>query len=239
MILICFIFLLNYFWLDNDPVKSASWYCDQHCFKIGSEVIESIWDAVDAVSPSLFSRATDQGIPMTYRRHRHAKKGLWHPLSVWHCLCRANMYRGLVNAKAIFDEHTKRTGTVHKALTDYEFLIKNIRKINFNNSRWMDWYNTQNGTVNMKNSEERKAWCARHAIDENGVSLTDVNRNTCKMTTPPIMVFDECRVENNIIKSYKNYYHAKIFTIKNGMRYYYTPIPSWLKDKDKIKTRKK
>ena len=91
-ILQVFLVLLNYFWLSDDPVECASWYCDQHCFKIGSEVMESVWDAVSVLCPRLESLATKQGISTVNRKHRHAGEDmLWHPFTVWNGFCRENM----------------------------------------------------------------------------------------------------------------------------------------------------
>src|SRR4029078_2405504 len=96
---IIFFVLLNYFWLSLDPDESASMYCDQHCFKIGSEIMESVWDVVLVLSPELSIEATKQGIPETSRKRRHSRKDcLWHPLSVWNGLCRSNFHRSLINA---------------------------------------------------------------------------------------------------------------------------------------------
>lgn len=237
-------FILNYFWLSDDPDESASWYCDQHCFKIGAEVTESIWDAASILLPDLVEEANKLGISMTYRKYRHAPrdesgnfKGLWHPLSVWHGLCMSNMKRGLENAQSVFREHTRRTGCIHKASHDCEFLLKNIHRINFSSPVWRRWYNTQNGSSGTdKKSQERRVWCAKHAIDVSKKSMLIVNRDTCAMTPPPIFVFDECLVEGDVIASYRKYYHAKIHTISGGMRYYYTPIPKWLKRDPSIKT---
>lgn len=235
--------LLNYFWLSDDPEECASWYCDQHCFKIGSEVIESIWDPISVLAPDLFELATEQGISMAYRRRRHAPKDkLWHPLSIWHGLCMSNMKRGLINAKAIFVEHAKRTGCVHSASKDCDFLLKHITRVNFQTSIWKQWFSTQNGSsATHKNREERLKWCAVHAIAEQGKSINIVDRNKCEMTPHPILTFDECKIDGDLIASYRNYYHAKVHTIKNGMRYYHTIPPSWLcsaANMAKIKTRK-
>jgi len=240
-----FLVLLNYFWLSNDPDESASWYCDQHCFKIGSEVTESVWDAASILLPALMEEATLLGIGTTYRKFRHAPrddngdaKGLWHPLSVWHGLCMANMKRGLINASAVFREHTRRTGCIHKSSHDCDFLLKNISRINFNSPKWNKWYSTQNGSLlsSDKKALERKEWCLKHAYI-NSSPLAIVNRNKCTKTPAPIFVFDECKVEgDDVITSYRKYYHAKIHTISGGMRYYYTPVPKWLQKHPSIKT---
>ncbi len=69
-----FLVLLNYFWLSRDPDETAKLYCDQHCFKIHSELIMSIWDAVLYHAPALEKLADDENVPYSYRRRSHAKK---------------------------------------------------------------------------------------------------------------------------------------------------------------------
>lgn len=236
------IVLLNYFWLSDDPNESASWYCDQHCFKIGSEVVESIWDAVHMLDPTMADRAVEEGIPLTNRHHRHARPGaLWHPMSVWHGMCRENMKRGLVNARAIFEEHTRRTGCIHKATTDLNFLEGIVEKLNFCSPRWTEWYTFQSGvTKNIATHIERRTWCKKFAyanVNGKKKKIDTVNRNTCDMTQFPFMGFKECRIEGDLIGSYRKLYHAKIGTIKGGMRYYHTKPPKWLKKDPRIKIR--
>lgn len=249
--------LLNYFWLSWDPDESASYYCDQHCFKIGSEVIESIWDGILVISPEISTKATNLGIPMTYRKARHAPAdSLWHPLSVWHAQCRANMRRGLINAKAIFNEHARRTGKIHSANRDCDFLIGVIDSIDFNSERWKKWCLSQNGTVNKytpiktkpKDLAKRREWWNIHSVIlKVNDNIADVDRNTCSMTEPPQCIsdtdpnFKKCRVSGDIIKAYRLYYHAKTNTVKGGFRYYYTQPPRWLNvfDKNKIKIKNK
>jgi hypothetical protein len=232
--------LLNYFWLSNDPEESASWYCDQHCFKIGSEVVESVWDAASMISPDLMDKATKAGIGMTYRHRRHAKEGrLWHPLSVWHALSRENMRRGLLNAKAIFDEHHRRTGKLHSALKDWEFLSFKVEELDFDSERWQEWAEVQNGSSsNAKLHIARRAWWKTYAKSGRS-SIYNVVRNECKMSPPPFMGFEECYIKGKVVASYRKYYDAKIDTIKGGMRYYYTKPPKWLRKDPSIKTKRK
>jgi hypothetical protein len=225
--------LLNYFWLSDDPDECASWYCDQHCFKIGSEVIESIWDPISVLAPELMDLATKQGIGITYRKNRHApENGLWHPLSVWHGLCMSNMRRGLINARAIFREHEKRTGVVHSAAKDCIFLMKYISLVDFQTPIWKKWYSTQNGSILSKKSEERAKWCSIHAritIHQWGrAGVATIDRNICIMTPPPVLTTPECKIAGDLIGSYKKYYHEKVTTISGNMRYYYTNPPDWL-----------
>lgn len=238
------LFLLNYFWLSLDPKESASWYCDQHCFKIGSEIIESVWDAALVLNPNIADDADAAGITKNYRRKRHSggtgadeKGGLWHPLSVWHGVCRANMKQSLINAHAIFMEHHSRTGKYHSALDDCMFLLTKIEDIDFESKTWKKWFKTQNGTPNgvtkPKALEDRRAWCEKY-----GVAKPPKNRNTCKMTPPPHCInpkeFPGCDTKD-LVEAYRNYYIAKIDTISGGMRYYYTTPPSWL-PLEKVKT---
>jgi hypothetical protein len=237
-------FLLNYFWLSDDPVESAGWYCDQHCFKIGSEVIESVWDAALALEPILGEEADTLGIAKTYRHRRHAKEGmLWHPLSVWNGLCRANLHRSLINADAIFAEHQRRTGKEHSAWQDCSFLLGKVDSIDFSSKRWVAFYGSQNGVAGTKHTPpktkpvdlaRRKVWCSVHAVVD-GVDISKLDRNRCAMTTPPQCISEDvpefkiCRVPGDHIAAYRLYYHAKCGTVSGGMRYLYTSPPPWLK----------
>lgn len=230
---------LNYFWLSWDPVESASWYCDQHCFKIGSEVVESVWDSVLVFCPELGVMADRRGIGKANRRRRHAKEGmLWHPLSVWHGLCRANMKRGLINADAIFAEHYKRTGTRHSAWKDCAFLLEHIEHINFSSDQWSQWYASQNGSIGTHTPKKtdqaglkrRREWCLVHCKN-----IEKLDRHICDMTEPPQCInedlpyFKGCKVQGDLITAYRNYYCAKLYSPMGFMRYYHqTPIPKWL-----------
>lgn len=237
--------LLNYFWLSDDPEQSAKWYCDQHCFKIGAEVMESIWDVVRVLAP-------DVKVVPSVSVGRHSKKdSLWHPLSVWNGLCRANMRRSLVNANEIFKEHYRRTGTKHSAWKDCVSLMKVIDKINFNSKIWKKWYASQNGDPDAgkyrptktkpKDLETRYKWMNDHGrVLVNGsvlVSVFEVDRNTCAMTEPPQCIneklFPGCRVHGNVVDAYRRYYNAKTKSFKNNaeMRYFYSAPPFWLQGK--------
>lgn len=245
-----FLVLLNYFWLSDDPVQSAKWYCDQHCFKIGAEVIESVWDAVLVLAPELSAKATSSGVPEVNRKKRHSKEGcLWHPLSVWNGLCRANMRRSLVNADAIFAEHYRRTKTKHSAWSDCKFLLKNVSKIDFNSSTWRKWYASQNGDEDTKYRPEktkvkdlklRALWMARHghvSVGTTKVTVFTLDRNTCSMSEPPQCINDKlfpgCQVPGDPVEAYRRYYNLKLTSFKNGaeMRYFYSIPPPWLKGK--------
>jgi hypothetical protein len=229
--MIIILFLLNYFWLSWDPEESAKWYCDQHCFKIGSEVVESVWDSVLVLAPELDEKADLEGITPFYRKQRHAKKGgLWHPLSVWHGLCRANMKRGLENANAIFKEHQRRTGKSHTAWSDCKFLIRYVDEIDFQSDVWKSWYRTQNGTPNEKTKSKdlasRHEWCKSYAP-----KIKKLDRNTCEMTRPPLCVgtlLENVDPLDDPIEVYRRYYEAKTKSVSGGMRYFYTTPPEWL-----------
>lgn len=234
-------YLLNYFWLSWNPKESASWYCDQHCFKIGAEVIESVWDAVLVIAPELDQLADDKDIPKTYRKRRHSREDcLWHPLSVWNGLTRSNLHRSLLNANEIFKEHQRRTGTVHSAWKDCKFLLQNVNKIDFNTKRWMNWYKSQNGAedtrhrpskTKAKDLKLRVQWCSNHTVI-NGVNVCKLDRNTCGMTEPPQCInekeFPDCK-DDDLITAYRSYYRSKTQSMKQGMRYLYTEPPDILK----------
>ncbi len=242
-----FVVLLNYFWLSDDPDESASWYCDQHCFKLGAEVIESVWDSVLILDPEATIEADKQGIPNNNRKKRHSHTGgLWHPFSVWNGYCRANMRRSLINAEAIFKEHKRRTGKEHSAWTDCKFLFTRVDNINFNSNTWVKWFFSQNGTsgtyaptkTKPADLKRRREWILEQCL----LYRKDIDRNTCKMTIPGQYinekmnggVFEGCKVLKNgkpdVIASYRNYYIAKASTVKGGIRYYYTKPPKWLID---------
>lgn len=239
--------LLNYFWLSDDPEESAAWYCDQHCFKLGSEVIESVWDAVLVLKPSLAKLATESGIPENNRKRRHSKPdGLWHPFSVWNGYCKANMHRSLVNADAIFKEHKSRTGKEHSAWQDCKFLLDHVDSINFNTKTWYQWFESQNGTPDSeftpsktkpKDLERRRDWCKQYGLTDS----RKLNRNTCPMTIPGQYInekqaeFAGCQVPGDHVAAYRKYYNAKATTVNGGMRYFYTKPPSWLSKEAKAK----
>lgn len=225
---------LNYFWLSMDPVESASWYCDQHCFKIGSEVIESVWDVVLILCVELSAEADLLGFGKANRYKRHSRPDtLWHPLSVWHGMCRANLLRGLVNANAIFAEHFSRTGTRHKAWDECLFLMKNIKRINFQSEKWKEWWDEQSCKNPPKktkpiDSEKRKKWAAEYSF------ITKLNRNTHPTFTEPPQcisqddpIFSRCRVPGDVVRAYRSYYNAKLYKL-GFMRYYYSNPPKWL-----------
>ena len=234
-----FLVLLNYFWLSDDPVECASWYCDQHCFKLGSEVIESVWDAVLVLCPRLSKLADKEGMPDNNRKRRHSRKdGLWHPFSVWNGFCRSNMRRSLINANAIFAEHERRTGKQHSAWADCKFLMKHIDEIDFNTVVWSKWWYSQNGDegpyqpskTKPVDLRRRKEWCKEMGL----AKRKSDDRNTMPMTTPGQYInektkeFAGCKVPGDVIAAYRNYYNAKATTVNGGMRYYYSEPPSWL-----------
>lgn len=236
---------LNYFWLSWDPAESARWYCDQHCFKIGSEVVESIWDVILAICPELSAKADILNITTAFRRRRHSRdNSLWHPLSVWHGLCFANMHRGLINANAIFEEHFRRTGTKHLAWRDCLFLLENISMVNFASLRWKRWYLSQNGEEGTRYTpaktkrihlSARREWCSVHALN-----IIKMDRNSCKMTEPPQCIPLECKVPGDVVGAYKKYYQTKIYTMGIMRFYHRSPLPPWVfgyvvKDAKKIK----
>lgn len=241
-------YLLNYFWLSDDPDECASWYCDQHCFKIGSEIVESVWDAVLVLSPKLSQLANKENIPQTYRKSRHGKPDcLWHPMSVWNGFCRSNMRRSLINANAIFAEHERRTGKQHSAWTDCKFLMLHVDDINFNSRRWLKWWMSQNGSSGTEGPsktkpadlKKRKIWCKEMGL----CWRKEDDRNTMPMTTPGQYineattggVFAGCKVPGDHITAYRNYYNAKASTVGGGMRYYYSEPPTWLSKAAKAK----
>ena len=127
-----FFHLLNYFWLSRDPREAASWYCDQHCFKIHTELISAVWDSVLSLAPWVEDWADTCDIPRSYRTNRHAKPGRkWHPLSKWTGICRGNAVISLINARALLEEHQRRTGRKHVVWEDWKFLWKVLPRVRF------------------------------------------------------------------------------------------------------------
>lgn len=240
IMLFIFLVLLNYFWLSMDPAESASWYCDQHCFKIGSEVVESAWDVVLVLAPAIGARADELGIGKANRWRRHSKPGsLWHPLSVWNGLCRANLYRSLVNADAIFAEHRRRTGKSHSAWRECRLIMDMIDQVDFCSDAWQTFCQEQSGRSDRLRSDvktlaRRRVWWSTHATID-GVDVSQLDRRTCPMTCPPQCIseddprFAACRVPGDVVTAYRKYYHAKTSTISGGMRYLHTSPPEWLR----------
>jgi hypothetical protein len=212
---------LNYFWLDLDPVKSAAQYCDQHAFKIHSELVESVWDAFLMLSPSLDAEASAAGLPPTYRKRRHSKPGgKSHPLSRWNTLARGNAERSLLNAKCLFDEHRHRTGTTHAAYRDWEFLVDALPRIPYEGELYDEFLHRE-----CLATEADRAWYRRHSSpfpDE-------------EFTEPPRCInaklFPGCD-DPDVVVSYRKYYQLKNATVKagakTGFRYFYSEPPRWL-----------
>ena len=252
-----FVALLNYFWLSMDPVESARWYSDAHCFKIGSEVVEMLWDAAILINPDLEKKSDAQNVPKTYRRRRHSKPGcLAHPLVVWTGLCRANFDRMIENAECIFEEHLHRTAKSHSAWEDLKWLRKrssNPSGLDFHSSGWATFYESQNGSVPAEKTKtkpadllRRREWIERYVPydfarrDRNATGLEH-------LTEPPqcinesIPAFEGCQVFTpcgtfrtqkqmflDVVAAYRKYYIRKASTVGGGFRYFYSLPPVWL-----------
>jgi hypothetical protein len=217
LLVVILIALLNYFWLSLDPKECAGWYADQHCFKIGSEVIESVWDAVLTHKPQIEQIADEQGISKSYRKRRHAKVGQkYHPLSLWNVLCKTHCIRSLVNASAIFTEHFNRTGKEHSAIKDLDFLNRILDSVDFGVkeafTKFVSW---QRFTV-----EEKEKYSRFFTGDRNTIELD--------YSLVPQCVTKECK-DGDLITAYRKYYQEKTMTMSDGMRYYYTLPPPWLR----------
>lgn len=217
---------LNYFWLDLDPDVSASWYCDQHVFKIHSEVVESVWDAFLTLDPSLGDLADAEGLSKTYRKGRHApyvrgKEGRSHPLSRWNTLARANAERSLINAKSIFDEHRRRTGTTHLAYKDWEFLVEILDRVPYTGPTYDAFLQRE-----CLGSQEDRKWYVEHSKPYSDDE---------EFTNPPRCInsklFPGCD-DLTLVGRYRQYYQLKTRTVKAGkevgFRYFHTLPPRWL-----------
>lgn len=253
MIYILFLFLilnkinsLTYFWLDHDSVISASQYCDQHCFKIASEIVIALWCVVKMFNFDLYKLATKENIPFAYRKI--VRK---HTLILWTGLCRANFKKSIDNADAILNEHYARTKKKHSVRQDIDFLKQHYEKIDFNVKWWDIWVVDQSGSIDLLVSESINII---YTIDTNK-SVYFEDRNKCAMTHPPL-IFDEIfRQEfkeknpqidftkgsyHYIIEAYRYYYKTKMYSVKTkkskkneskyvgNLRYFYSKYPEWL-----------
>lgn len=244
---ILFVFL-NYFWLSKDPKENASWYCDQHAFKIHSEVIASVWDAVLELAPWIGQLADEEEIPKTYRTRIHARPGQrWHPLSAWNAISYGNCLTSLINARELLLEHEKRTTCQHKVWKDWRFLWKHIHEVSFspNSKHWREWKERQFPDTPVE--ELTKAF---EPIPVRGFDLEDADiPMVASMTKPPVCIntkipdFQGCVSSkpgfDGIIEAYRKYYEAKTGTISGGMRYYHSDPPGWMDwIRDKLKCKR-
>lgn len=241
--------LLNYFWLSLDPKESAGWYCDQHVFKIHSEVIESVWDAVIFLNPELKERALDQGMKPTYMKQRHSGgvsgggvsggggsggERRWHPLSLWNVLRKENAERSLLNAKYIVREHTRRTGTVHSCKKDLDYLLEVIDEVDFPSSKFSD------GKLKFGSLSSKTQHFLDFQLKDRKTLLEEASYPELRGCTEPPKCINEVlfpKVKTqDLVTSYRNYYLAKAISpqeggngVSGGMRYYYTSPPRWMK----------
>lgn len=243
---------LNYFWLDHDPVISASQYCDQHCFKIASEVCESIWMVVLFFAPDLYHLATKLGIPLTYRSRR-IKHKLWHPLTFWNGLCRANLKKSLDNAIAILNEHKSRNGKLHMISKDLDFLSKHYQEIDYNGNFWYIWLERQLNCDSIfgldyylgekkpnKVTLEKIEWFKIHSQianfvgvgdGDNNLTVLEEDRNNCNMTHPPIMMKDNLFPEYKKANSHIDFTKGTLDHIIEAYRFYYKTKMTSMKTK--------
>lgn len=235
--------LLNYFWLSLDPKESAGWYCDQHVFKIHSEVIESVWDAVIFLNPELKERALEQGMKPTYMKQRHSGGAFgggtsggrrWHPLSLWNVLRKENAKRSLLNAKYIVKEHTRRTGTVHSCKEDLDYLLEVIDEVDFPSSKFSD------GKLKFGSLPSRTRHFLDFQLKDRKDLLEEAPYPELRGCTVPPKCINETLFPGvktrDLVTSYRNYYLAKAVSpqeggngVSGGMRYYYTSPPKWMK----------
>lgn len=226
---------LNYFWLSFDPRESASWYCDQHCFKIHTEIIESVWDSVLSLAPWVEDWANQSGISKTYRNRRHSKPGTkWHPLSKWTGLCRGNALTSLINARALLEEHRHRTGKKHTVWKDWHFLwgilplvryspydaeVEPHEKSNHDQFLEVHFSGSSRSSLFKKFRPVPVIW-----FPSRGVSSLEI------FYTEPPRCFGKYQPDGglSLIGAYRGYYHDKTSTMKQGMRYYHSQPPPWL-----------
>ena len=235
-----------------DPVESARWYSDAHCFKIGSEVVEMLWDAAILINPDLEAKADAAEVPKTYRRRRHSKPGcLAHPLVVWTGLCRANFDRTIENAECIFQEHLCRTAKSHSAWSDLKWLRKRSKSLDFHSSGWTTFYESQNGSgpsVKTKPVDllRRREWVERYVPydlakrDRNATGLENLTEppqcinesipafKGCQVFTPSGTFRTQKQMFLDVVAAYREYYIRKASTVGGGFRYFYSSPPGWL-----------
>jgi hypothetical protein len=227
-----FLYFLNYFWLSKNPDESARAYCDQHCFKIHSELITSIWDVVLELAPELVDEALEKGVTRAYINGRHSK----HPLTLWNGICLGNCLRSLLNAKSLLEEHKSRTGTIHCCQRDWDFLSSNVHRIDFSGPKWKKW---QRFSFPKNDPEKQEKW------DSLTKSLGVVDNKV--FTNPPRCInqkeFPSCNSKYGgfygLLEAYRKYYQAKVLTVKPIMRYFYTEPPVWLKGEIMVRKDKK
>jgi hypothetical protein len=216
---------LNYFWLDPDPDVSAEQYCDQHAFKIHSELIESVWDAFLTLSPDVATEADATGVSQTYRKQRHRSKGgKTHPLSRWNTLARANAERSLLNAKSLFEEHTRRTGKVHLAYRDWEFLVGVLDQIPYEGPIYEAFLHRE-----CLATPKDREWYVRHSAPAEAPFETEEFTNQPRCINAKL--FPGCD-DPTLVGAYRQYYQLKTQTVmagkKVGFRYLHSSPPLWL-----------
>lgn len=242
--------MVNIFWLHDDPVASAAMYCDQH-MKIHSEIAESAWDVVRAISPSLYAKATIDGIGFTWRQHRHSGgvgKGHMHPLPRWMALCRSNFREALLRAVALVDEHLKRFGTVHSVKSDVDWLVKHCKELDFQTSAWNHWFQNEVAGINSKKQPYREwfvayGYCTERMRDGSKSYVWERNdRNVCAPTHFPQIMDDDkfpgCRTPENAVEAARKHYILKAggeingfvspLRMKQNMRFLHSAPPDFL-----------
>lgn len=239
--------LLNYFWLSYDPRLTAKMLCDQHCFKIHTEVISAVWDSVLELAPWVEDLASEEKIPRTYRNRIHARPGSfnpsetqpkWHPLSKWCGISRNNAKTALINSRAMLEEHQRRTGRVHVVWKDWYFLWGVLPLVNYSiGSRWSTWKE-----IHFPDLELEKLLQEFRPVPETWFQ-SDSRAGDGPWSTGPEYYTDPPRCFGkfvpspgiSLIQSYREYYEDKTKTIKGGMRYYYSNPPEWLQGEVWIK----
>lgn len=229
-----FLQLLNYFWLSLDPRESASWYCDQHCFKIHTELISAVWDSVLTLAPWVEEYADSKNIPRSYRTRRHAKPGQkWHPLSKWTGICRGNAVTSMINARALLEEHQHRTGRRHVVWADWEFLWRVLPRVRYGpppstgeeagKSAHQLFLSHHFSSTEIKNfrpfSPVPEVWFPLKVALSTKLFYTEPPRCFGKWEAP---------IRHTLVQAYRGYYEDKTLTMKQGMRYYHSPPPEWL-----------
>lgn len=228
-----FLQLLNYFWLSLDPRESASWYCDQHCFKIHTELISAVWDSVLTLAPWVEDWADTCGIPRSYRTQRHARPGRkWHPLSKWTGICRGNAVTSLINARALLEEHQRRTGRRHVVWADWEFLWEVLPSVRYERhplKKDAGKSTHEQFLSHHFSSTEIKKFRPFSPVPEVWFPLK-VALSTKLFYTEPPRCFGKWEAPNHhtLVQAYRGYYEDKTLTMKQGMRYYHSLPPEWL-----------
>lgn len=178
MIWVVLLLWLNYFPLHRVAKESAKRLPDQLAFKIHSEIVEAIHDAMAIIYPPWDQLAEEGGLSKNMRLHRHSKAGsVGHPMIAWIAHSYANYERMMSYAVAYKDEHIYRTGKEDLAVIPHiDFISANVTVKHFSGDTFeaglrsiCGYLASEEGSEGMKKSrrelnEKRKVFCEEYQI---------------------------------------------------------------------------